>query len=538
MAGERTRPIWPLLLVILVPLLVFAGALDNELVNWDDGIYIESNPLVTEPGSASLRERITTPDLGYPLPLPVLLYGWLWRLGGVAWPFHAFSVAVHVLNGVLLFLVLRRELDPEGGWDALAAVAALGFALHPVVVEPVAWATGLKDLLFGTGALLGVLAVTRGRDGLAIPGTVIAYASKPASALLGLALPWFHLGRSEIGPVRRPAVAVPLGLIAFGGLGLLVFTFGQETDLLRTTAEGPPTARRILGAAGLSLRHLVAPAALAPRYPLEAVGATDMVLGALALGGLVAAAAVALRGRRPAAGWLALLAVAYAPVSNLQPLLRFTADSYLYVPWLAGTAALAHGWVAAEAGLRERSERAHALLQRLPWVVLPAWALLSALQVEVWRDTVTLWGEAHAAYPEDGELVYRYGDALGRDGDFEAELALYAEHADALERSPKVPIALVATLESVGELDELDGWYRRAFASEVKQDDGVYWHYVEYVARHPERHPTAHDAALRHAIGVYLASQEHASLSPEERARLAIAARKLGLPAEAEALAP
>ena len=445
---------------------------------------------------------------------------------------------MHALNASLLFAILRRELGPAGTGDRLAAVAALGFAVHPVVVEPVSWATGLKDLLFGTGALLAVLAVTRARTGLSPLGALMAYASKPASALLGLALPFFPLGREELAPIRRPAVAIPLAVSAVAGLGLLAFTVGQETELLRTTADGPPTARRVLGAAGLSLRHLVAPAALSPRYPLAAVGLMDMALGAAALGGLIVAAIVALRGQRATAGWLALLAVAYAPVSNLQPLIRFTADSYLYVPWLAGVAALAHGWTRVEAGLREASERAHGLLVRLPWVVLPAWALLSVLQVEVWRDTVTLWAEAHTAYPEDGELVYRYGDALGRAGDLEAELALYAEHSEALASSPKIPIALVATLERAEELAELDAWYRRAFASEVKQDDGVYWHYVEYVARHPERHPVAHDAALRHAIGVYLASPDHASLTARERERIALAARRLGMPAEAAALAP
>ena len=532
---EAPTPGWAWAVVVLAPLLLFASVLGHDFVNWDDRIYIEGNRLVTDPASATVWERLATPALGYPLPLPVLLYGWLWALGeGTAWPFHALNLAVHVSNTLLLFALLRRDLPPGDDRSTVALVASLGFAVHPVVVEPVAWVTGLKDLLFGTGALLAVHAVTSRREGWSPFAALLAYASKPASALLGLAMPWFHVGRAHLGPPQRLRTAVPLAATALVGLALVAFTFMQESPELRTTVDGPTSALRILGAAGVSVRHLLAPASLVPIYPLASVGAADIVLGVLALVGLGIAALAAVRSRSPATGWLALLVCAYLPVSNLQPLLRFTADSYLYVPWIAGAAALAHGWCHLQGPLRRRSERAHGLVRRLVLVVVPAWGLLAFVQVGVWRDSTTLWGEVHAAYPDDGEVVYRYGDALGRAGDLQAELSLYDDNAAALARAPKIPVALVAILEKSGQLDAADEWYGHAFASEVEQDEALYRHYAAYVARHPSRHRSIHDPDLRHAISRLLAQPDGIELHPAEQARLSSFARRLGLPADTD----
>jgi hypothetical protein len=66
--------------------------------------------------------------------------------------FHAVSVLLHALVAVLAGLLARRA----GAGAAAAALAASLFAVHPVVVEPVAWVVGQKDLL-AAGLLLGAL---------------------------------------------------------------------------------------------------------------------------------------------------------------------------------------------------------------------------------------------------------------------------------------------------------------------------------------------------------------------------------------------
>ena len=68
--------------------------------------------------------------------------------------YHAVNVALHTLNAVLFWLVLRK-LGLRGSWFAAAV-----FALHPVMVESVAWVTEIKNLLstaFFLGSVLAYL---------------------------------------------------------------------------------------------------------------------------------------------------------------------------------------------------------------------------------------------------------------------------------------------------------------------------------------------------------------------------------------------
>jgi protein O-mannosyl-transferase len=68
--------------------------------------------------------------------------------------YHAVNVAVHVLNAVLFWFVLRK-LGLRGAWFAAAV-----FAVHPVMVESVAWVTEIKNLLstaFFLGSVLAYL---------------------------------------------------------------------------------------------------------------------------------------------------------------------------------------------------------------------------------------------------------------------------------------------------------------------------------------------------------------------------------------------
>jgi tetratricopeptide (TPR) repeat protein len=61
--------------------------------------------------------------------------------------FHAANVALHAIAAVLVYALLRRLLPRVA--PVAAFLGAMAFALHPVQVEPVAWASGTKDLLCG-----------------------------------------------------------------------------------------------------------------------------------------------------------------------------------------------------------------------------------------------------------------------------------------------------------------------------------------------------------------------------------------------------
>ena len=101
---------------------------------------------------------------------PVMLASLM--LDAAAWgrePFgyHLTSVLIHVVNVVLLWLVIREMTRPETGSQAgpekrlLPLLAALVFAVHPIVAEAVCEPTFREDLLVATFSLTALMLAIR-----------------------------------------------------------------------------------------------------------------------------------------------------------------------------------------------------------------------------------------------------------------------------------------------------------------------------------------------------------------------------------------
>ena len=518
-------PWWSLGLALLVVLGTYHGSLDNPFVGWDDGVYVLRNRLVTAPEQMEPLQRLLTPALGYPVPLPVLVHGWAWSWSSQPWLFHAINLVAHATNVLLLFVILDREIERP----RVTLVAALAFAAHPIVVEPVAWVTGLKDLLVGTGVLLALWGWKRRAIWGWLPGTFVALASKPTAVLLG---PAFAVIARTAG---RRALAVSAVATAVG-VAVTAWSLTHEPPDLYTREPTTWTIGRPLRALGLQVEHVFAPYDLSHLYPLEATGPEHAVIGALATALIVVLAARWYRRTDPRLPWLLVGIATYLPASNLVPLHRFTADSYMYVPWLSACAVLAHTW-------REQApffSRARPLVRRaamaLPGILIPLWALLSRARVEDWSSNEALWASAVTNQPGHGELVFDYGQVLAALGRFEDERTLYLTNLEALAHHERVPGALPLFFERAGRLDAADQWYAHAFDSPTPQVDMLYWQYAEYVARHPDRFEPAHAPALRHSLAVYLQGQNHGTLDAQQRQALADLARQVGRPRWAEVL--
>ncbi len=403
---------WAPLAVWLLPLLLFAPALAFPLLAWDDHTFILRNNVVT--GDPTLVERLLTPQSGYIIPVTTNLQSLLWALSPSAWLFHACNVLLHAgVCGVLYALCRRLGASALG-----AGAAALVFGVHPVVVEPVAWATGLKDLLAvgaGLGAtLLFVTGVQSGSQESAPPSgklwagaavlALVAMFSKPVGATVGLAwLAWLGLCHRDASKAAWAAAAS----VFVAGLAVLLGSSAVHQALLDTqpNPEVAPTGGRLwqpLMAAGYHLEHLLWPVGLHPSYPIDrTVGWGDWhtLLGAA---GVLGVGVLAWMGRkRPEVVLgLALAAVLFAPVSNLIPFPRFLADSYMYGP-LAGVALAASGVVSWAPAKRA------AAVAVLAVVVLGA---VSVSQVQRWSSHEALWVPVTTAHPD----WHRPWQALGQ----------------------------------------------------------------------------------------------------------------------------
>ena len=127
--------------ILLIALMSYMPALNNGFV-WDDDDYIKNNLLIR---SLNLKEIFSTNLMGNYHPLTVLVYAIEYKFFEVSEKgYHAFNIVLHLLNVMLVFFAVFRLSSKS----IVALVAALLFALHPMHVESVAWASELKDLMY------------------------------------------------------------------------------------------------------------------------------------------------------------------------------------------------------------------------------------------------------------------------------------------------------------------------------------------------------------------------------------------------------
>jgi protein O-mannosyl-transferase len=124
-----------LVLVVYIPVICHGGFI------WDDPQYITGNPVLrTLPGLLAIWIHPSASPQYYPL---VHTTFWIeYHLVGLhPWLYHLDNILLHAFASVLLWRALRRLGIPAAG------LAAAIFAVHPVQVESVAWATERKNVL-------------------------------------------------------------------------------------------------------------------------------------------------------------------------------------------------------------------------------------------------------------------------------------------------------------------------------------------------------------------------------------------------------
>lgn len=173
--------------LFLLSLLAYAQIWGNDFVDYDDVEFITGNPHVREGLTArNITWAWTTFQSGLWIPLvwmSLQIDGSLSQSFGESTGllpsiYHAQNLFWHISTTLLLFLTLKRTTARI--WPS-AFVAAL-FAVHPLHVESVAWATERKDVLSAFFWMLTVLAYVRYTE-KQIPGR---YVQVVISFVLGL----------------------------------------------------------------------------------------------------------------------------------------------------------------------------------------------------------------------------------------------------------------------------------------------------------------------------------------------------------------
>lgn len=445
-------------LVVLLTLAAFWPALDGQFVNWDDDKNFLSNPHFRGLDPASLRWMFTSAHLGHYHPLTWITHAAdyaLWGLDPAG--YHLTNLLLHAANAVLFYLVALRLLGPS---PFPAALAALLFAVHPLRVESVAWATERRDVLAGLFFLLSVLAYLRGRRSLSLGVFAAALLSKAIVVSLPvvlLALDIFPLRRFGRRAILEKAPWFLLAAIAS------VVTLAVQPAGVGGFAEHAATLPGLR--IGLSLYGLtfylwktLVPVGLYPQYVLPAdVSPSDprILLAGLAVAALTGMAWL-WRRRFPA-----LLPVWICCVAGLLPVLslfrvdtqQFAADHHTYLATMG--IALVGAWALA-------ALPAPAALPIAAAVVLVL-AALTHRQTGVWRDSIRLWTYTLEGAPDSVVAHNNLGEALAEAGRLPEAAVHFAQAVRIRPRYAQAHYNLGQALQKQGRFEDSVESLRRAF---------------------------------------------------------------------------
>lgn len=451
--------------------LVYHAVLNHAFVNFDDPLYLTENGRVTAGWTADgLQWAWTNKDALQWQPLTWMAHMAVSELAGMRPAVHlGVNVALHAVNALLLFGWLRALT----GAPRRSLAVALLFAVHPVNVETVAWASQLKSTL---STALGLLALrwwvaARDRPGmrgvwaaaLALAGSLLAKPMLVSFPILLLLLDLWPQSRLPATGGRQAAwrlvgEKLPFLVIAALAVAVTALPWGAKVEL--NTVQPPELARGAAVAVNYVryLGLLVWPLDLAVLYPEKIDYPPAWVVAAwLGLAGLTGLVWRE-RARRPVLlfGWL-WFCLTLLPVSGLVRLgPQGIADRYLYFPAIGLFVAIV--WTLAEwPWLRSRSGMRWAGL-----ALLGVLALRAVDQVGVWQDSLTLWRQASAVTEPSAAGRLNLGHALFQAGR-RAEAAAAFQDALRLEPgNPRAYVNLALLAQARGELGEAERLLRAA----------------------------------------------------------------------------
>lgn len=451
---------WGSAIIVAMTVVAYIPALRGGFI-WDDDDHLTKNPaMVSVDGLKRIWSSLESSRY-YPLTLTSFwLQRRLWGLNPL--PYHAFNIALHAINAVLLWKILSR-LEARGAW-----IAAAIWAVHPVNVETVAWITELKNAQSGLFFLLAMLLFMkfedkgRGRDyAISLLCGLAAMLSKPSTVVLPgvlLLCIWWRHRRWTWKDLSR---VTPLIAFAAGMSALTIVEQRHHIERGIASESALTVAQRVLLAGDVVWFYagkLIWPVNVCFIYPRWELP-VDSVVAWLPLVGLVIVAVGLWQFRRDR--WARVLTfglgffiIALLPVLGFFDIYffryTFVADHFQYLPSI-GLIALG------AAGLEFASQRSRNFGTLAVIIVLFGLGVGSWRQAHVYRDLESLWRDTLKKNPNAWMAHNNLGATLAARGnvpdaitEFQASLRINPNNVEAHNN-------LAAALVRQGRLQEAIG---------------------------------------------------------------------------------
>jgi tetratricopeptide (TPR) repeat protein len=433
---------------LLLTFLVFSNTFSAGFVNWDDHGYLWLNPMVQPLGSMDIGQIFSGHTHGNYSPLVVLTYCFEHTFDTVVKPgqmsvenfqpflYHFNNVLLHVGTTALAFFFFRAL--GVRGWG-LALGTAL-FGIHPMRVESVAWVTERKDVLYGLFYIAALLAYWKYLAeqkskyyvfalvlGLLSLFSKIQAVSLPLSML---ALDWLagrDLKNMKVWVEKVPFFALSL---VFGLVGI---HFLGEAEGFKDA--GYSVVERFFFATTSLWNYLyktLVPLGLSAYYPYPKSGAMPALyyaspLALVAIGWWVWGSLK--HGKTVAFGFVFFLVNIVFVLQFKGAGKAFMADRFTYIPYLGLFFILAKTYSDIDSGKIKTG-----LKNTLPYLAagfLALCAVLTVMQNNTWKSSISLWENVTAKHPKDALSWSNLGLAYD-------DLEAYEKSVKAYEQAIKV----------------------------------------------------------------------------------------------------
>ncbi len=437
-----------LLILLVITAFCYSPVVKNEFVTFDDGVLIRYNSIVTDEG-VSIRDIIEYKNFN-PHYKPLVFLTWRAEyqiFGENSLPFHLNNLLLHLLNTFLLFYIGLR-LFPKLGIDEpktrlFSFISAILFAIHPLHVESVAWATERKDVLYSFFFLLGWLFYFRFLDKkkkylLAL--SVLSYIFVLFSKSMGITLiavivltDWIHYKKftREIILQKIPYLVVFIGGMFIYGMftdfdshatGLTSTTIFSESEDEQFFTNYPWLFKRILI---VSLRlvlwilHIFIPLVLSIMYPREQI--LDFIGKGILIFPIIIAGLLYLAWKLRNKNLLYFFGILFFLIT-ISPAVAisekgsgvFLPDRYTYIP--------ATGIFIATIGLLQSLKIKHQTAAALLLIYLVFLGGKCYSQVKVWRNSESLWTNSVELFPKFARARNSRGYYYMKEGENEKAL--------------------------------------------------------------------------------------------------------------------
>ncbi len=490
-----------------ITLIIYASVVTFGVIEvWDDSYHFLNRDLILNWPSASWLDRVTTPDIGYPIPLPTFLYFCLYQLPE-AWvqpATHALILLLHLLNVWLIYFLTRAWLPAKNA----ALVIALVWCTHPVLAETVGWITNLKSV--GVSTMLLAMMLTW-QSHLQKPNpkkllltalfTLLAFGFKPF-ALISFPLLVTQAIRHDFQSLKTRGNSIFLALT--GGLSFIYWFLSryQHKQIVLDSAGYDPydvellqQLERIGGAFFVEITNVISPLNLHPLYFHSTVSAFQVFLGWTFIFTLLAATLFFLIKKHPAVWGFIFFWITYLPVSGIEFMPRFAADTFMYLPTFGLLLALCS---IARPFARESRPQLQSFLKAGLAILLIAMTLLSFVQAQRWQNSSTLLIPVVEAFPDHYLANKMVGDIYMGAEQYEEAIAYYQHGLRHIKDGEPLSVALPVALESVGRFDEAYDVAMKLWRYPGVRPPNIDEYIVSLHFRHRLTIPT--DAELRKAI--------------------------------------